>query len=259
MKQTFNFHTHTSRCGHAYGWDEQYVKAAIKAGFQKLGFSDHMGYPGYSMPKDRMDGDQVFEYLESIGKLKNQYQDQIQIYKGFEIEWYDSQKDYLIDMRKACDYMILGQHMKHPYGYGYDYLCDDEDVMMYATQIEAGMASGLVSYLAHPDYFMLGRRDFNESCVEASKKICEASLRYQVPLEINLKGLTKTPGYYEDGKVSAYPYRRFWEIASSYGCEAVYGFDAHSPADLLESGRIHRADEILEGISIHHLSELTLK
>ena len=41
MKQLFNYHSHTSRCGHAVGTDEEYVKAAIAAGYQKMGFSDH--------------------------------------------------------------------------------------------------------------------------------------------------------------------------------------------------------------------------
>ena len=33
-----NYHTHTARCYHASGKDEEYVKAAIKAGIKELGF-----------------------------------------------------------------------------------------------------------------------------------------------------------------------------------------------------------------------------
>lgn len=40
MKQT-NFHTHTSRCHHAFGNDEEFVRTAIQNGFEVLGFSDH--------------------------------------------------------------------------------------------------------------------------------------------------------------------------------------------------------------------------
>ena len=29
----YNFHSHTTRCGHAQGTDEEYVIAAIKEGF----------------------------------------------------------------------------------------------------------------------------------------------------------------------------------------------------------------------------------
>ena len=37
MRQT-NFHTHTSRCHHAFGNDEEFVRAAIQNGFEVLGF-----------------------------------------------------------------------------------------------------------------------------------------------------------------------------------------------------------------------------
>ena len=36
-----NFHTHTARCGHASGRDEEYVQSAIRGGYQVLGFADH--------------------------------------------------------------------------------------------------------------------------------------------------------------------------------------------------------------------------
>ncbi len=40
-----NYHTHTARCGHAIGTDEEYVQTAIQAGLKTLGFSDHAAYP----------------------------------------------------------------------------------------------------------------------------------------------------------------------------------------------------------------------
>ena len=40
-----NLHTHTERCGHASGADEEFVLAAIAAGFTTLGFSDHTQFP----------------------------------------------------------------------------------------------------------------------------------------------------------------------------------------------------------------------
>ena len=39
-----NWHTHTKRCGHAKGTDEEYVLEAIAAGVKSLGFSDHACY-----------------------------------------------------------------------------------------------------------------------------------------------------------------------------------------------------------------------
>ena len=40
MRKT-NYHTHTKRCMHACGKDEEYVLAAIANGYEELGFSDH--------------------------------------------------------------------------------------------------------------------------------------------------------------------------------------------------------------------------
>ena len=34
-----NWHTHTKRCGHAIGEDEDYVKVAIEGGLKTLGLS----------------------------------------------------------------------------------------------------------------------------------------------------------------------------------------------------------------------------
>ena len=36
-----NYHTHTARCHHAMGTDEDYVQIAIQEGYTTLGFSDH--------------------------------------------------------------------------------------------------------------------------------------------------------------------------------------------------------------------------
>lgn len=258
-KQTFNYHTHTYRCGHAHGMDEQYVKAAIMAGFKELAFTDHMPYPDCEVPGERMRNDEVDTYFASINELKEAYKDKITIYTGFEIEWYDNHAEYLNDMRKRCDIMILGQHCKYSNGYGYDYLCDDEDVLTYTKQIEHAFASGIVTYLAHPDYFMLGRRTFNEVCVEAAHRIASASIEYDIPLEVNLKGLRRGGFLYEDGEHCAYPYPPFWNIISQYGCKCVYGYDAHQPWDLLEVKREELAQQLLEGINLNFVDQVSIR
>ena len=39
-----NYHTHTPRCRHAQGTEEEYAQAAVNAGMEILGFSDHTPY-----------------------------------------------------------------------------------------------------------------------------------------------------------------------------------------------------------------------
>ena len=40
-----NYHTHTARCRHASGREEEYIQQAISSGLKVLGFSDHTPYP----------------------------------------------------------------------------------------------------------------------------------------------------------------------------------------------------------------------
>ena len=64
-----NFHTHTSRCGHAIGLDEDYVKTAIKAGIKVLGFSDHAAYEE-PFPEESMNIEQVEDWIAQDDSLE---------------------------------------------------------------------------------------------------------------------------------------------------------------------------------------------
>jgi histidinol phosphatase-like PHP family hydrolase len=47
-KLDYCYHSHTTRCGHAYGSDEDYVEAAITNGFRVIGFSDHIFFQEFN-------------------------------------------------------------------------------------------------------------------------------------------------------------------------------------------------------------------
>ena len=86
-----NFHTHTTRCRHAFGRDRDYVTKAIKAGIKVLGFSDHapMIFPNRNYYSTfRMFPDDVQDYVNSINLLREEYRDKIEIHLGFEIEYF---------------------------------------------------------------------------------------------------------------------------------------------------------------------------
>lgn len=134
-QQKWNIHTHTTRCGHATGLDIQYIQSAIEAGFTMLGFSEHLPYPEIRISGARMFYEQKDEYIATIRKLKQDYQDKIDIKVGYEVEYLKDHFNDLMNLKKECDYMILGQHFKYLI-YDYDSYCSDEDVYVYAQQIE---------------------------------------------------------------------------------------------------------------------------
>lgn len=138
--------------------------------------------------------------------------------------------------------------------------------MEYVRQIESAAEKNFITYIAHPDYFMLGRRFFSETCLEAAHRIAKASIEYDIPLEINLNGFHygkksyqfyHKPGIYEERY--PYPFREFWEIVSSYGCKVLYGYDAHSPISLLEKNREYKANKILSDIPLNFINTVNLK
>lgn len=44
-----NYHTHTYRCGHGFGSEEDMVLNTIKTGVNELGFSEHVPLLHYRM------------------------------------------------------------------------------------------------------------------------------------------------------------------------------------------------------------------
>ena len=110
----YNFHTHTFRCHHAEGNDEDYVLQAIKNGYDTIGFSDHAPYlfPNGYVSSFRMLPSDAKDYARSVNTLKNKYQGKIDIKLGFELEYYPKLIDDEIEFLKSFnyDYLILGQH-----------------------------------------------------------------------------------------------------------------------------------------------------
>lgn len=263
--QKFNLHTHTMRCGHAIGLDEQYIKAAIQAEFTMIGISDHIPYKDIYKSGDRMKFEEVDEYLDSFKDLNEKYKDKINIKIGFEAEYLEDREDEIFYLRSKCDYLILGQHCKYM-GYDYDYYSSDEDVLDYVKAIETALSKGIYTYLAHPDYFMLGRRSYDKVCEEAAHRIAQACIKNKTPIEINLNKLKKTDKiiYYnsiQDEYEEAYPYpfKEFWKVISQYNCDVVYGYDAHSPTSLLERYREEKANEILKELNLNFIDSIELK
>lgn len=68
----FNLHTHTYRCHHAKGADEEYVIKAIENEYDLIGFSDHAPYlfPNGYVSSFRMLPSDAQNYADSIKELR---------------------------------------------------------------------------------------------------------------------------------------------------------------------------------------------
>ena len=226
--QKFNYHTHTYRCGHAIGEDEEYIQSAIDAGFETLGISEHIGFDGWDDTCERIAFAEMDTYIETMQALKEKYKNQIQIKIGFEFEYFVDKEKYLKDMLDKVDYMIVGQHAKN-FDMYYEHGCNDDDVDIYASQICAALDHGLTKYVAHLDYFMLGKDEFNKRNEKAIEKICTAVLRNDAYIEVNLKGAMYGKKLYNGIQQYIYPHYDVFRIVARKGCKVVFGYDAHKP------------------------------
>ncbi len=256
MRQNFNYHTHTSRCGHAVGTDEEYVQAAIKAGYRILGFSDHGPKRHYSNPRSHMEWSQIDEYIASIRQLQEKYCDQIRLLVGFETEFYPELLDEKIELRQRSDYLLLGQHASTPDSTNSNFHTNtEEEILIYGQQVCQGLESGLYTYLCHPDLIMYHQESFTDACAEAADMIGRKAAETGIPLEVNVHRIAKGKADYAQGKRYPYPNLDFWKILARYPVRCIFGVDAHNPEQLLRLEDIEGAYDEISSLGLTFINE----
>lgn len=252
-----NFHTHTTRCLHAVGTDEQYVKAALLGGFDVLGFADHAPWAFASdyVSHCRMPASQWPAYRDSVLALKAKYAGQIDILLGAECEYYPAYLDQLKMLRdNGFEYFILACHFldteeTNPYT---GHSCrDNDELRRYTDAVIKGVESGLFCYIAHPDLFMMSRPRFDKACEEATDLICQAAREYHMPLEYNLLGLNDAL----HGHPRGYPHKEFWERVRKWDNDVILGVDAHDPAALSNRPLWDIAVSNVEGFGLRRVND----
>ena len=244
----YNYHTHTARCRHASGTDREYVESAIKAGIKTLGISDHAPYlfknPDY-YSTFRMFTEELFDYAESVRSLAKEYEKDIRLLLGFELEYYpDLYKDEIAFLSAVHpDYYILGQHFfgnEIDEAYCGGNLDKPEQLTRYVSQILEGLKTGDFAYVAHPD---LAGYNFPAEHIQAEYlRLCEGAKALKIPLEINLLGLLTN---------RRYPNKTFFEIAAKVGNDIVLGVDAHAPDHFGNTEIENKALQMVKDLGLH--------
>lgn len=253
-----NYHTHTYRCKHATGGDEAYVRAAIDRGLHCLGFSDHTPMPfaggEQHTAHHRMAVADLPGYVASLLALREKYRGQIELLIGLEVEYYPTTFPALLALLRTqpIDYIILGQHFLGNEEEGLPpclQLTDRADYLaQYVDYVCAGMETGYFSYLAHPDVL---HYTGDEACYDREmRRLCMAAKRLDIPLEINLYGLS-------DGR--HYPRPSFWQIAAECGNTAILGCDAHTSARVAEPREVAEGEAFAARYHLPLLSTLPLR
>ena len=111
----------------------------------------------------------------------------------------------------------------------FDIVCSDEDAKLYCKYICESIENKVADYVAHIDYFMLGRYDFNDTCKSVVKEIASCAKVYDLPVELNLKGAAYGIKEYDVYKSYIYPHSKTIELLAEVNPTIVIGYDAHNP------------------------------
>ena len=250
-----NYHSHTTRCNHARGTEEEFVRLAIDRGLNIFGFSDHTPqcFPGDYYSFMRMRPEQLEDYCTTVRQLQKKYAGQIQIPLGLEAEYYPGTwKELLPRLQDAgIEYLIMGQHwvgneQNEPYT---GHPTDDESMLKrYCHQVMEGLDTGKFSYLAHPDLInFVGDSHIYRRYMQ---ELCRYTRQADIPLELNLLGI-------RSGR--HYPNTEFFVLAAEEGCKIILGMDAHEPHHITETATESAALEMVRHFGLNLLDTVELK
>ena len=225
-----NYHTHTTRCKHAWGTEREYVECAIEAGFQVLGFSDHAPYLWDTdyVSHIRMDMSELEDYVNTIESLKKEYQKDILIYTGLEMEYFPKLFPKTLEELKQypLDFLIQGQHcfdFEDRSQYVSRGGTEELYLQTYLDRLEEALDTGLFLYVAHPD--IVNFKGNQELFDEYLWKIARLLKRYEKPIELNVNGYRNQIHY---------PNHRLIEIGVQNDNTFIVGVDAHRPEEMLD-------------------------
>lgn len=227
-KLIHNYHTHTKFCFHADSTIEENILAAIKNGYETIGFSEHVLYLDVKRTHRLRTKNDLEEYLSTIKSMKEKYKDKIKILSGLECEWIPKYYDWYLELknRSDVDFLILGHHG--------DFL-DERFVFMdfnnaklmkrYVEGLLDAMDSKLYDYVAHPDAIFRTNNNIDIENIKLMEPIIQKSKNLNIPLGFNGNGYYS---FYMKTNVHHYPNPLFWKMVSKIGAPTIIELDAHN-------------------------------
>ncbi len=224
-----DLHNHTTLCNHATGTTEEYVKAAIAAGIDVFGFSDHA--PMDFDPKYRMGFNDQAAYEAQIRDLQSRYADQIEIVLGYEVDFLPGHMDARV-LDAKVDYLIGSVHFINEWGFDnpefigrYESADIDQIWQEYFDAIEALAKSQKFDIVGHLDLIKVFNFMPKKDIRLIAKKALEAIKRSDMTIELNVAG-------YRKPVKEAYPSLPLLEMAKELDIPITFGSDAHDPAQV---------------------------
>jgi len=237
-----DYHLHTTRCRHAMGTMEEYVREAQAAGLAEIGFADHLPFPTpegapFNMPREELPG-----YVAEVEALRERHP-QIPIRLGIEADFLPETPDTLRELLALApfEYVIGSVHdleatpgdmrlLSQPRFW--DFLDETGPeatkaevarvIRDYHARLRASAESGLFHVVGHCD--LTKRFGYRLEELERGEyaRTAEAFARTGVIAELNTSGL-RSPAS------EIFPGLDFLRALRTAGVGITLGSDAHRP------------------------------
>lgn len=245
-----NFHSHCSFCDGKAPMEE-FVKAAVAAGFTAYGVSSHAPLP-FETPWT-LGQDRVAAYLGELKRLREKYKDSLELYAGMEIDYLHETQHPSIPyfQEMPLDYRIGSVHLVYtpdrkivdtdtnPENFRKILITDFHGDLrhMVSTYYEACMhlvEKGGFDFIGHSDKIAYNVSQCDISLIESEwykkKRMAywEAVAAKGLMVEINTKAYL--------GKGWFFPHVKNWKILKELRIPVMVNSDAHRP-ELIDAGR----------------------
>lgn len=239
LKQLVDYHTHTTRCGHAVGSMEEYVEAAIASGVREIGFSDHI--PMYWLPEEKRDPgiamgmEELEAYVADVHRLRERYKE-IPIRLGIEADFIPGREEELARIlnRYEWDYVIGSVHFIGEWGFDdpnpisvnrYAEWDISELYAKFFTLERLAAESGLFDILAHIDLIKKFGHKPSHDLGRLYADVAQSIARANVAIELSTAGRRKPVS-------EVYPNPSLLAECCRQGVPLVISSDAHSPQEV---------------------------
>ena len=212
---------------------DQYVRQALKARLEEIGFSDHLPFlhkrdPGYTMALEELPN-----YVEEVQSLRKQYPD-LQIKLGIEADYFPGEELQTEKLLKAYPFDFVLGSVHFVDGWGFD-IPDEEknwkgkDVNQiyrdYFKLLREAAEVGFFDIIGHTDLVKkFGHRPTEQLDGEV-EKTAAAFKKAGVAVEINTSGLRKPVR-------EIYPALEILKVYRRHEIPIVFGSDAHAPQEV---------------------------
>ncbi len=220
-----DLHNHTTRCNHAKGSMESYIKHAIQLGIDIYGFSEHapMNFDEYY----RLQFNEMELYVNDVKILKEKYKSEIQILLGYEVDYLKGHMDDRV-LKAEVDYLIGSVHFLDTWGFDNPEFKDEyqnrninEIWQEYFSNIEAMAKSNHFDIVGHLDLIKVFNFMPTKDIRLIAKPALQAIKKANMVLELNTAGLRKPCQ-------EIYPNPSLLEMAYELDIPITFSSDAHA-------------------------------